>query len=207
MGLTVQTPAPGSGDTPDAPVLDGRRLLLRIVVGLALLVTALALFGQLLKEPLLWLSREFVEHLGGLGIALGFGVPDTFPMPLPPDPFLAFGLLGGMTVWEVTLWGFAGSMTGGVLGFFLGRRLRHTRWLQSRLARWHGSSAQARTEKYALTFLVIAALSPLPFAVGNLACGALEIPFYNWLVVAQIRLLRVWFYAWLIDIGVASFIT
>ncbi len=191
--------------TDTTPVVSKKILIFRIVMSVLLIMAAIGLSAHLLKEELLWLGRMFVENLGGLGVALGFFIPDSFPNPVWHDAFLFFALVGGMQFWTIVFWAYGGSITGASIGYWLGRLLKNSEWFKRFMAK-RGIKDREGLQKYGLGFMVVAAMSPLPFSLGAWSCGALAVPFWKFFTAAQIRLVRVALYLWLIDIGIVRFV-
>ena len=181
-----------------------RRLVWQFLGGVAALMAVLGISGKFLKEPIVDFSCRFVDALGGLGVALGFFAPDTFPLPVWHDGFLIAGYLGGLGFWEMAVWASAGSLFGGTLGFFLARKVSHTGWF-SRFIEKRGKEAAGLVKQYGLVGLAITALSPIPYSVGVWTVGAFGVPYYKFLAVSMIRIPRILFYLQLVKIGVVSF--
>lgn len=185
-------------------VLNVRRLVVRTLVGVLLLVAVMAAVGMRFREPLTHFSRQLVESAGGPALAVGFMVPDATSLPIPQDAFSAFALLGGMPFWHIVAWASAGSLAGGSLGFAVCRHLRRTRRLQEQLAR-RGAQVHAVMERYGDLALALFALTPLPYSVGCWTCGALGMSYGRFLLISLLRIPRVAFYLWLIQLGLLSF--
>jgi membrane protein YqaA with SNARE-associated domain len=151
------------------------------------------------EETLLW-SLRFVETLGGPGILLGLLIPDAVPIPLPHDAFLTFGLLGGLGFWTTVAWGGVGSIGGGIVGFFIGRWLATTRPYRF-LMEGIGARSHDIVERYGIIGLGLSAVTPLPFGACCWAVGALGMRFPVFLLVVQVRWLRVVGHLWLIEAG------
>jgi membrane protein YqaA with SNARE-associated domain len=180
------------------------RLILSTLLVIVGLVGAVALVGYYFREPLLRISRSFVDTLGGLGVTLGFFLPDAFTIPLPNDVVSVLGLAGGMSFFEVTCWASAGSLAGGTVGYWIGRYLRTTRFVQRVLSRG-GGIAQQILSRYGVTAVAIAAITPLPYSIFCWAAGAGKLPFQTFLAVsAPLRVIRVAGYLYLIQLGLLS---
>ena len=202
--VTGPNPLPSRRDTlshiPITPLPSGheKKLVLQLIVGLIALVAALAFALSQFKPQLEQVSESFVSLMGIQGIGLGFFVTDSLTVPIPPDAFLAAGLLAGMDFFEILLWASAGSVIGGWFGFHLARTLtrqpRFADWLGRRLEK--GRSFMAR---YGLAALAIAALTPLPFSIICWACGALGTPQIPFVLVSLLRVPRIALYLWVIQ--------
>lgn len=181
-----------------------RRLALQFLGGVLLLMAVLGISGKFLKEPIIGFSRWFVDTVGGSGIALGFFVPDTFPLPIWHDGFLAAGYLGGLGFWEMVTWATFGSLSGGTLAYFLARKVSHTNWFKSFMQR-RGKDAKDLVNRYGLAGLAITAVSPVPYSVGAWTAGAFGIPFGKFFAVSLLRFPRVIAYLLLVKLGIVSF--
>lgn len=190
-----------SESTAATPTLDVRKLVVRFLLAVLVLAALLVLTGFYLEEELLAVSASFVEHFGGWGVFLGFFFPDAFTLPIPQDAFMAFALVGGMSFWEVVAWATAGSLSGGSLGWLLGRQLRRTR-AYARFMERRGKDAEALIERYGSIALGVGAATPLPYSILCWACGALGMSYGRFLAVSTLRFVRVVSYLWLIEIGV-----
>jgi membrane protein YqaA with SNARE-associated domain len=186
--------------SPEGEPLDWRRLAVFTVLGLGAVLAAVVVVGAAFEPELLAASRWFVERFGLSGIAIGFLVPDATSLPFPQDALLALGLVGGLGFWEVVAWGTAGSVAGGTVGFFFGRRLQRTA-LYARLSRRKGFDAESIVRRYGVMALALGALTPLPYSVCTWTCGALGMRLAPFLVVSLLRVVRVGGYLWLIQLG------
>jgi membrane protein YqaA with SNARE-associated domain len=195
---------PRSGPTePIEPVLDYRGLAIRIVVGVLIMMVCLGTIAFVFRQPLELLSRRFVHSLGGPGVTVGFFLPDAFTVPVPNDAFSFFALVGGMPFWEIVAWATVGSWAGGHVSFGLGRWLGHTRRVADFLTR-RGAEVHGLVRRYGVWALILAAVTPIPYSIGCMAAGALHMPYVHFLAVSVLRLPRIAFYLWLIELGVLS---
>ncbi len=191
---------------PSAPALDimsPRRLIVSSIVVIALMVALVAAAGMWLRDPLMRVSRQFVESFGGVGVALGYFIPDAFAVPLPNDLAPVLARAGGMGFLEVTLWATGGSLAGGAVGYWIGRSLRTTRYMKRMLQR-RGGAAQEAIDRYGAWAVAIAALTPIPYSIFVWAAGAGKMPFKTFLLISQLRWLRVAGYLYLIQLGLFS---
>ncbi|PRP90876.1 SNARE associated Golgi protein [Enhygromyxa salina] len=201
--------APGSAGTPgpteEPAPLDMRGVILTAVLVMMGFTAAAALLGWLFHEPLMAMGRWFVARFGGVGVAVGFFVPDAFTVPVPTDAFTAFGLWGGIPFWRVVAWGSLGSLTGGSTGWVVGRYLlsRSAR-LQAYIKRRGGDEMAAQLRRSGRWFLAIAAVSPVPYSVTCWAAGATKMPFWQFLTISLLRIPRVAAFLWLIQQGFVS---
>lgn len=175
---------------------------LLFTTGLILLgiMSVMAVVGHSFREPLMDVSRQFVEGLGGVGVAMGFFLPDAFNLPLPADAFTTLGLAGGMSFGEVVLWGTAGSLVGGAIGYWIGRGLRHTRFV-SRILEGKGARVQRLLTRHGATALAVAAITPLPYSIFCWAAGAGQMSFRTFFAISLLRIGRVAGYLLVIRLG------
>ncbi len=185
---------------PASAMLSPRRLVLSTLGGLAALMAVIGIVSFYFKEPLMRVSKMFVDALGGFGVALGFFIPDAFTLPLPNDVAAVLGLAGGLSFLEVTLWASGGSLIGGTVGFFIGRNLRKTQFVR-RVFERRGGLVQNTMNRYGVTAVAVAAITPLPYSIFCWAAGAARISFKQFLLVSQLRWLRVAGYLYLIQLG------
>ncbi len=190
-----------TAETTELPEFQGKRLLGQFLVGLVLLMVGLGLLGKFFHEDMVRHASWFVEQFGGVGVALGFFVPDLIPVPGAHEAFSAFGLIGGMGFWEVVAWASGGSLLGGSIGFWLGRGLRHTERFQRFLHEGRGRYVYGLMQRHGGVALGLAAVSPIPYSIGCWSCGALDYPFGRFLLISLLRIPRVAFYLWLIEVG------
>lgn len=185
-------------------MLSPRRLALSTLAGLAALMGAIAVVSAYFKTQLLEVAEGFVRALGGLGVALGFFIPDAFTLPLPNDVATVLGLAGGLSFLEVTLWATAGSLLGGSVGYGIGRTLRKTSFVR-RLFERRGGLVQNTMDRYGVAAVAVAAITPLPYSIFCWAAGAARVPFRQFLLVSQLRWIRVAGYLYVIQLGLFNF--
>lgn len=186
--------------------IDYKGLLIKTLIGFVVLLAILALVGQLCKEPITKFSQGYVNKLGWVGVFFGYLSIAAFLIPFPDDAFSAFGLVGGMTYSTVVLAGSMGSITGGVIGYYVGDSLKHTRWY-TRLMIRYGKEVKGIIHQYGAIGLVVAALTPLPYSPATWVCGAAGMPFKQFFVISfYCRIIKTALYVWLIQVGVLSFI-
>ena len=183
----------------DSP-LQPRQLLVRFFVGVIGIMVLSAALGTLWKAELVGLGQGFVALFGGPGLAACLAVPDALPFPPVHEFCTGFALVGGMPFWEVVAWGSGGSLFGGTLGYLIGRALVKTARFQ-RFVEGRGRDAWESVRQYGAAALALGALSPLPFSVCCWASGALKLRPTIFIAVALLRIPRVAFYLWLIEIG------
>lgn len=194
--------APPATDPPrPGEVFDVRRILWRMAIATVVIVVIVLGSLILFKDELSALSKAFVDHLGGFGIALGFILPDGFTLPLPNDAFTFFGYRGGIPFWECVAWGTGGSLVGGTIGFYIGRLLQRTR-AYKRVMLTRGREVTQMVQRYAGLTLLLAALTPIPYSIACWAVGAGGMHYRTFFLISLSRVFKVAFYLWLIAEGI-----
>ena len=171
-------------------------------MGLLLLIGLMAIPVTLYRSELMSLSRYFVLHYGGPGVALGFLLPDMIPIPFTQDVFTGLAVIGGMSFVEALVWATAGSLAGGSLGFWIGRRLGQTARFQQ-FVRGSGAQAYQLVQTHGSWAVAIGAVTPIPYSVICWSCGALDYPYRKLLLISVLRVPRIAFYLWLIIAGLS----
>ncbi len=187
----------------DAEELDPKQILVATGVAMLVVLAVSAVLGRWFREPLQELSRGFVEHLGGPGIAIGYLVPDGFSVPFPNDAFGMFGIEGGMTFWAVVTWGTIGSIAGGCVGYLIGGKLRRISRIDRFVAR-RCRRIEALTLRYGVLVVAVAALTPVPYSLSAWAAGAVRMPFALFLATSLLRLPRVAGGLYLVVLGLVA---
>lgn len=195
---------PANSPEPPAP-LDMRGVVLNAALAMVVFTGVAALLGWLFYAPLIRFGQWFVANFGGIGVAVGYFVPDAFTVPLPNDAFTAFGLWGGMPFWEVVAWGSLGSIAGGSTGWALGRYLfSRSKNLKAFIKRRGGDEMIAQLRRGERWFLAIAAVTPIPYSITCWAAGIIKMPFVEFLLISLLRIPRVGVFLWLLQKGFVS---
>lgn len=179
------------------------RIALQWIAGFVVLFVAIGVTLAFFEAESVAAAKEFVRVARGPGVALGFFVPDSAPLPVPHDLFSAAGLVGGMSFSSVVAWAWAGSMAGGSVGFLIGRRLSHTAWFAHVMAN-RGAQAAEAVRRWGALGVAVGALTPIPYALSAWAAGALGMSYARFMLVSQLRIPRIIAYLWAIEHGVLS---
>lgn len=198
----------GSGAAPATGLwgmtADQQKIFNQIVIGTVALFGSVFLVVWLFKAQTLLAGKWFVDTLGGFGMFLGYFLTDAFLVPIPNDTFTILGWLGGMSVLECTIWGSAGSIVGGFTGYAIGYHvLRHSMRAKALLGHGEGSMLQ-RVQRGGITIMVLAALTPLPYATGCWVAGTIEMPLKQVALISLLRIVKVGGYLWLFTQGIVS---
>jgi membrane protein YqaA with SNARE-associated domain len=203
--LTDAESKPGPANPPEPPALDVRGVVVNAALGMVVFTAVAALLGWLFHDPLIEFGQWFVSRFGGVGVAVGFFIPDAFTVPLPNDAFTAFGLWGGMPFWEVVAWGSLGSIAGGSTGWALGRYFfSRSKGLQAFIKRRGGDEMIAQLRRGERWFLAIAAVTPIPYSITCWAAGIVNMRFRDFLLISLLRIPRVGVFLWLLQKGFVS---
>lgn len=189
---------------PQAPPLRVGQLIGRMLIGVLILMAVLGLTGWLFGPQIKEAAEWFVAELGLPGLFACFFVPDAVPVPGAHEVCTGFSLVGGVPFWTVVSVASAGSVSGGMAGYGLGRALGHTPRVKAFMA-GRGANAFLLVKRHGATAVALGAVSPIPYSVCAWAAGALRMPFGRFVLVSLLRFPRVAFYLWLIQVGVANF--
>jgi membrane protein YqaA with SNARE-associated domain len=180
--------------------LNLKRILVFMVITLVAFIGLVGFLAHHYREPLFDFGKSFVEHLGGFGVTLGFLLPDALTLPIPADAVSVVGRTGGLTFINVVLFASVGSLTGGSLGYVIGRKFGGTSWFK-RLTKKKGREMESLMRRYGVKTLFIAVVTPLPYSLGCWAAGALKMPFKRFFLISLFRIPRIALYLFLIEPG------
>lgn len=185
----------------EADELNAGKILKITLGGIAALILSMMAVTYAFKEPIIELGHNFVEALGPMGVTLGFFLPDAFTLPIPADAIAALALAGKMDFWTIVVFGSLGTLSGGSVGFAIGRLLSHTRWFQ-RFMKRRGAQMTRLMRRYGTKALLVAVVTPIPYSIACWGAGALNMRFSTFFLISLLRVPRVAFYLLLIDQGV-----
>lgn len=183
--------------------IEPRRLLIQTAIGIVVLMGLTFLAGRYFDAELRAIGFGFVDQFGGPGVAVCCAGPDAFPMPPPHELCMMFARLGGMPFWEVVAWATAGSLSGGTLGYIIGRQLSHAAWFRQ-MIEGRGRLAWQAIERHGPLALAMGALSPIPYSICCWASGAMQMRPLVFFLVSLLRIPRLAFYLWLIQLGLVD---
>jgi membrane protein YqaA with SNARE-associated domain len=178
--------------TPDDEGLRGSEpgpAMLRLVLGFAALLVAVALVSWRFRDPLERFGRAFVDQFGTWGMGAGAFLADGLHFPLPPQFYLFAGIAGGAG--RVTAMGsvLAGSVLGGLVAFALARRLTFLRAIAVR-TRAPRFLVAGLFERHGYRGLVIAGMMPVSYWMLCTLSGVLRMPYRAYAVLAVMRVPR-----------------
>lgn len=174
-----------------------RNLLIKLGFVLIVLFFVVLLLGLTIREPIESVAAVAVERYGLIGLFLAVMCVDTIP-GLTNEPLLLLASSGGLSYWSIFLSASFGSVTGGVLGWFIGGRLRGFKPLKERISRY---GIEGFFHQYGGRTIAIAAVLPIPFALTTWAAGASGVELRTLLLGAIWRVPKTFFYLTLIHFG------
>lgn len=176
-------------------------LVLRFILGLALLLGAVLLIVRALRPELQSLGSLFVERFGLGGVMLGTFLADGFHCPIPPQFYMLLAIAAGRSPLSIIAATSVASVLGGGAGCLLARRLGRT----PRLARWlersnRGVIAQL-TQRHALRSALVASFTPIAFSMLCYLTGFYRLPRSAVLLLLALRVPKLALYYYLVSIG------
>lgn len=181
-----------------------RFAVLRVLLGVVGLVGAVALLVRGMRPELEALGRDFFAHFGLWGMAFGTFIADGFHFPLPPQFYMLLGLAAGSS--RLSFMGAitAGSLLGGLSGYFVARRLarfpRLARWLARGGRKLHEQLEGRRVYRNVL----IASVTPVAFSVLCYLAGLYRLPLRAFGLVLLLRIPKLVIFYYLVRIGWGS---
>ncbi len=171
----------------------------QLLKGLAIFVVVIALL-YLAKS---WLGdhyRQMLEPFMSNGWAMYtiFMVSETIVGILPPEFFMDW--LMNPSWWpffkSITILG-ALSYLGGILAFSVGKLLGTSAWFEKVRQLKGFATYQEQYEQYGGFLILIAAVTPIPFALVSTISGSLGYTWRNYFKFAIFRIARFWVYGYL----------
>lgn len=175
-----------------------------IGIGLIPIIIIFLVFFFALKsvgtENYMYIVDYIDENFGLLGIFLYVLIVDFLILPLSPD--FVFPVVASMTWYKVIpVIGIASSL-GGVLGYATGRLLYKIplirRFANKAMDKWG-----AYIRKYGIAFIILAALTPIPFSTICVAAGVAKLPSRKAIPACFFRIIRMAVYFCLFKAGFA----
>ncbi len=175
-----------------------RRSLRQTLLFLVALFAAVGVCSALYEAELLNATAWTYERLGLLGL-LGLVVfADAIASPIPPDVVLVVVSKTELHAnWPgVVLLIGALSSVAGCGGYFLGKSLKSTAWVASRLRRRR--LQRALVARYGRWAVALGALTPIPFSVTCWLAGIFGMPLREFAPITLLRVPRFFVYYGLI---------
>jgi uncharacterized membrane protein YdjX (TVP38/TMEM64 family) len=169
-----------------------------------LLIVISAMLGKWLRPELELLGREFVDRCGLPGMAAGAFIADGFHFPVPPQFYMMLAVatagseLGSLTAIA------AGSIAGGVAGFFVARFVGRTELLERHAERFRPTFRRLE-ERHGHTGAVLLAISPLPYSWLCYFAGFYRVGIRVFLIIAGLRIPKLLVYYLFVRLGWHAF--
>ena len=148
-------------------------------------------------EPIERLGTAAVTQFGLLGLFIAILLIDSFPTPMSYAPLMLLAIQGGMPIWVVFIASSLASMSGGLIGYSIGRMVGLPDRLETWLEAKHPDQFTLLKQHGAWGVAAVAAL-PLPFALGTWTAGAMKVRFGGVLLACLVRIPKTAFYIALI---------
>lgn len=174
-----------------------RHLVIRLIVGFLVLFALATLCGLFLMEPIERLGTAAVTQFGLLGLFVAILLIDSFPTPMSYAPLMLLAIQGGMPIWVVFIASSLASMSGGLIGYSIGRLVGLPKRLEGWLEAKHPDQFILLKEHGAWGVAAVAAL-PLPFALGTWTAGAMKVRLGGVFLACLVRIPKTAFYIALI---------
>jgi len=117
--------------------------------------------------------EELVKEYGYFAIFL-ISFTESIIQPVPPDPFIAGATAFGMNPLTASIIATAGSVSGGVIAYLLGKYLGEPVAVRL-LGKDRYIKAEAVYGRYGVWAVIVAAITPIPYKVFCWLSGILEL--------------------------------
>ena len=183
-------------ESPELKELFKKHLLKGALVlfGFAVAVLVLAFYFE---EPINNFAQGLVEKFGVYGLVAMVFFTDTLVSPIPPDATLFFIGRSALHAQWYTLVPLLGAVStvAGVVGWWIGRRLKNIRYFR-RIVDYVGGEYKGAAKKFGFWVVVIGALTPVPFSLTCWFAGMFKMPLKTFVVAASFRIPRFVIYYW-----------
>lgn len=180
-----------STDIADDPYL--RHLASKSIAFLALSFFLVLALGYFLRDPITYYAGEAVTFFGPLGIFFGVLGSDAFGLPIPPSTVLFASVAAGAPAALVLLLVSTASLLGGTTAYFVGPFIGKLPILRTVLERFR-PRGELLYKRWGTWTVLIAALTPLPFAPFCWLAGIYKMPFKRFVSAAFVRAPRMLVY-------------
>ena len=180
-------------------------MALRLALGVLAFLAVVVLIVRTLRPELEGLGRGFVAHFGLAGMAFGTYIADGFHFPIPPQFYMLLAVGSGTSDGAAFALICAGSLAGGVSGYFVARRLSRVPRLWTWLMRVGGRFRHQLEGRNAYRSAVITSLTPVAFSVQCYVSGLYRLPLRAFAVVLALRIPKLMLYYYLVKLGWAVF--
>jgi membrane protein YqaA with SNARE-associated domain len=171
-----------------------------LVLGVLLLVGAIAVLGVIFRSELEAMGRAFVDRFGLLGMALGTLLADGLHCPIPPQFYMLMGITSGVPAAKTLTAVNIGSFAGAWIGFFVSGKLGDLKFIARRLERPR-RMIDGALARYGMWTVVVASLLPLAYSALCYLAGMNRIPKRAFALVTLLRIPRLCGYYYLVRLG------
>ena len=185
----------------DDPFL--RKLAWKSLFTLLLSLAAIMALGFFFHDPVSRYATEALTLLGPLGIFLGVLGADAFGLPIPPSTYLFAAVAAGAPAVLVLSVAAAASLLGATLAYFIGPYIGRLPLLSTVLERFR-PRGESLYRRWGVSTVLIAALTPLPFAPFCWLAGIYQMPFKRFFSAAMVRAPRLLAYYAVFALGWAG---
>jgi len=133
-------------------------------------------------ESLVELLRGLVESYGYAGIFI-VAFTESIIQPVPPDPFIAGATALGLDPLLSALVATAGSVSGGLVAYGLGRLVGET-FVRKLVGEERYERAERLYDRWGFFAVLVAGLTPIPYKVFAWLSGILELGVFKFLVAS-----------------------
>lgn len=188
-------------DIADDPFV--RKLAWKSVLTLLISFFVVMALGYFLHEPVAFYATQALALLGPLGIFLGVLGADAFGLPIPPSTYLFAAVASGAPALMVLTIAGAASLLGGSIAYFLGPYIGRLPILRGILERFR-PRGERLFRRWGSWTILVAALTPLPFAPFCWLAGIYKMPFKSFFSAAVVRAPRLLAYYAFFTLGWSS---
>lgn len=171
--------------------------LLRMIPGLAGILTVVAVLSLVVKDPVVAASTAFIGRFGVPGIAVAVLVLDVIPF-IGDAPALIVAWAGGLGFAPILAAASLGAVAAGGVDGWVGRSIGHLPAVQRVMERFGVGPFLRRYGAWAVAF---SALVPSPYSLVAMGAGAAGVPLTHVLLGALFRIPRLAVYLGLIALG------
>jgi membrane protein YqaA with SNARE-associated domain len=189
---------------PPAERRTNRLLVLRVLLGLAVLFAGVVVLVHTFRAELEGIGRAFVAHFGLVGMALGTFIADGFHFPLAPQFYMLLGIAAGNSHVTTFVAIAIGSLLGGLAGYLVARRLGRFPRLQRWLERSSHKFRHHLEGRNAYRGAVIATVTPLPFSVLCYSAGLYRFSERAFGLILLLRIPKLMVFYYLVWLGWSS---
>lgn len=175
---------------------------MKIVVGFVMVFLTAAFCSLYFKTFFENIGLWVVESVGIPGLFVAWTLIDTIPTPMSYAPIMFLSMKGGLSPWVILVVASTASMTGGLIGFSIGRAIG----MPKSVLNWMEEKYPGKydiLQKHGAWGIVIVGLLPMPFAIGTWTAGAMQIPFWKAALALLVRIPKTGIYVVLILSGLS----